>query len=407
MMKQLRYSIISNAISNRLSGMCLLVSITSLFLGILVIVILIGTGYRLIVSQTGERHYPNYFYTQDEYSLDQLDIHRLPLEKMWEISTEKFIDRPPLYHNGIILLQSNRTIWATSKYGEKLWSHQEKSKIRYVLVSDGAVIFETFDFFSPLSAIALPDGHLLWQSSDSPRVVKNDLDNLIVVAWNKQKSYQAITPNDGKVEWQYSLSNADPRMLLITIDAVKQKVYLRDNAGTIVFNGITGTLEKRFSSNALHFPSWANSGKLYVQETTPDKLIAIDGEHNHILWEVETPRYKQFPPVFTAKTIFVGDITGKLIAIRQDTGRILWQYPSYQNVALVSNIIVVNDIVYGIFSDGRLIGFQRQTGKIVGYIQFAGVSNTLEQTTIPGIATSENELFVSLGYKKLYAFHIQ
>jgi len=397
-----------SVVPNRLRGVCLLVSIAGLILGVLVVVILIGIGYSLIIYQTGGQHYPNYFYTQNEYPLDKLDIHHLPLEKLWEISTEQFIDRPPLYHGGIIFLQSNRTIWAINEHGEKLWSHQEENKIRHILVSDGAVIFETFALLSPLSAVALQDGHLLWQSSDSPRVVKNDFNGLIVVAWNKQKLYQAITANDGRVKWQYSPPKMDPRMLLVTIDAVEQTVYLRDNEGTVTLNGTTGVIENRFSSKAFHFPSWAKSGKLYVQETTPDKLIAIDGERNHILWEVKTPRYKLFPPVFTAETIFIGDITGNLVAIRQDTGEILWQYPSRQNTnTLVSNIIVIDDIVYGIFSDGRLIGFQRQTGKIVGYIQFAGVSNTLEQTTIPGIIASENKLFVSLGYKKLYAFRIQ
>lgn len=398
----------TNVFLKKFGVSCLISLIVFVALAFLLILALIGIGSGLTFSQIGEKTYPKDFYKQKEYSFDEIKPQGVPLSKSWEITAEGFIDIPPLYQNSIVLLKSDQTIWAIDEYGSKLWQYTAGTRIQDVLINEGVVIFNTFAIQSPLIAIDLYTGHLLWQSSDSARDIEIGADASIIVGWDKQNLYQSLDIRDGTVNWQYKPLNTDSRSLLVTVDASLNKVYLYDNEGSTILNSRNGTIEKHIFSSDLPFPSWATSGKLYIQETNPGKLNAIESNNNRVLWEVETPRYKNFPPIFTNSYIYLGDTTGKLVAISQHNGEILWKYPSQkENVKLVSNLAVSNSVIYGIFSDARLIGFDVKSGQILGYIQFAGVSNTLSQPTIAGIAISEDKLFVSLGYKKLYAFDIR
>jgi hypothetical protein len=66
--------------------------------------------------------------------------------------------------------------------------------------------------------------------------------------------------------------------------------------------------------------------------------------------------------------------------------------------------VVLDGVLYGIFSDARLRGFDLATGQEIGHIQFVDVSDVSYDVTVPGLAASEDMLFVSLGKTKLYAF---
>jgi outer membrane protein assembly factor BamB len=116
-----------------------------------------------------------------------------------------------------------------------------------------------------------------------------------------------------------------------------------------------------------------------------------------------------FEPWIYGNGLYIATRDGTLLAINRHTGDTLWQYPrgteSSPPVELLSNPVVFDGIVYGIFSDARLRGFDASTGQEIGHIQFVDVANDpLLQRTVPGLAVSEDMLFVSLGKTKLYAF---
>jgi outer membrane protein assembly factor BamB len=116
-----------------------------------------------------------------------------------------------------------------------------------------------------------------------------------------------------------------------------------------------------------------------------------------------------FEPWIYGNGLYIATLEGTLLAVNRHTGDALWQYPrgteSPPPIELPSNPVVFNDIVYGIFSDARLRGFDASTGQEIGHIQFMDVANDpLLQRTVPGLAVSEDMLFVSLGKTKLYAF---
>lgn len=118
-----------------------------------------------------------------------------------------------------------------------------------------------------------------------------------------------------------------------------------------------------------------------------------------------------FKPVVHENALYIRTLQGALLAINRHTGDIQWEYPFYSDstapLKLLSNPIVFDGIVYGIFSDARLRGFDAVTGQEIGHIQFVDVANDpLSQRTVPGLASSDNMLFVSLGKTKLYAFEV-
>jgi outer membrane protein assembly factor BamB len=386
----------------------LLIPILGLICVLFWVLIVLGAGVNVLTYQQKDVPYPKQFYTQLEYSLDGLPVEGLLLTKLWEISADGFIDRPPLHRNGVIVLQSDTTIWSVNEEGDLLWKVEANNRINNVWVTDEVVLFNTFASSRPLIAINLKDGSFLWQSSDEVGDADIGKNNSIVVGWNERLLYQSIDAKNGKINWQYRPTNVNVRSLNVISDPHKNLVYIQEEGETIVLNGTSGVIEDRFPTTKIPFPNWVESGTLFFEEATPGKLVAIDSKDYHTLWEVKTPTYKYSPPTFTNSMIYIGNILGKLVAIDRYSGNIVWEYPSPQaTTELVSNVAVVNDTVYAIFSDGRLIGFDAKSGRSLGHIQFAGVSNTLQQVTIAGIAASEDTLFVSLGYKKLYAFRIQ
>jgi hypothetical protein len=68
--------------------------------------------------------------------------------------------------------------------------------------------------------------------------------------------------------------------------------------------------------------------------------------------------------------------------------------------------VILDSIAYAIFSDAKLRGFDAITGQELGYIQFVDVSSVPYDLTVPGLASSDHLLFVSLGKTKLYAFEV-
>ncbi len=115
-----------------------------------------------------------------------------------------------------------------------------------------------------------------------------------------------------------------------------------------------------------------------------------------------------------------------MAALDRDTFEVKWQYQPQHKLPLLklltlSPVAIFNGVGYAIFSDATLRAFELETGQEIGYWQPEGLDLmfwpgcTLRIPRLPnpfdcvlssgvGMATSENNLFVSFGDGKLYAF---
>jgi outer membrane protein assembly factor BamB len=191
------------------------------------------------------------------------------------------------------------------------------------------------------------------------------------------------------------------------------ELHVVDQTGTqVVLDSGTGDLRRQLSRELFGggAPMAVTGGILYVRETNPDVLSAVDSRRSRILWTKSYPAHTyMFEPLIYGDGLYIATSEGTLLTLNRHTGDALWQYPrgtgSPPSIELLSNPVVFEGIVYGIFSDARLRGFDASTGQEMGHIQFVDVANDpLLQRTVPGLAVSEDMLFVSLGKTKLYAF---
>jgi outer membrane protein assembly factor BamB len=143
----------------------------------------------------------------------------------------------------------------------------------------------------------------------------------------------------------------------------------------------------------------------------PESLLAVDGQDNQPLWTKSyshSPGGVEFEPIVYEDVVYIRTSQEDLLAIDLYTGELWWRYPivseSTASRRLLSDLVVLRGVLYGIFSDARLHGFDPVTGHEIGHIQFVDVSKVSNAVTVPGLAASEDMLFVSLGKTRLYAF---
>ena len=92
-----------------------------------------------------------------------------------------------------------------------------------------------------------------------------------------------------------------------------------------------------------------------------------------------------------------------------NTGESFWEYHPAGGVEVISNVAVLNDLVYFLASDKTLRAVELHTGKQVGQLQSRYLRSWHdlelgEYISVPGVAASESLLFVSFGGRTLYAF---
>jgi outer membrane protein assembly factor BamB len=187
-------------------------------------------------------------------------------------------------------------------------------------------------------------------------------------------------------------------------DTFAHEVYARDDTDRrVVLDGQTGRLRRRLgketSAGAARI---VKNGILYIEQSHPGYLLAVDGREDRVLWTKNyPPPDRMFKPVMYDEILYTRTSQDAILAISRHTGDILWQFPyeadSSASLHLLSNLVILDRIVYGIFSDARLRGFDAVTGREIGHVQFADVANVLyTDLTVPGLASSDNMLFVSL-----------
>jgi outer membrane protein assembly factor BamB len=372
--------------------------------------------YSELTSQDKEIEYPPEILDGNEDRLVDLNVIGLPLAPTWEYQSPGPIDRPPQYKAGHLILKGGKFLRSVNaRSGREEWYYESTRRIyapysAEIVVTAEVVAFQTYLWPSTLQIIDLETGLYRWETQSIVRWLGSDNKGRLFIGTSDD--YQAVDAASGQVLWVSDIGPEDRGGATILYDPSLGELHVEDETGTpIVLDSGTGDLRRQFSRELFGggAPMAVTDGILYVGERNPDVLSAVDGRRSRILWtkSYPAPAY-MFELWIYGDGLYIATREGTLLAINRHTGDTLWQYPrgteSPPPVELLSNPVVFDGIVYGIFSDARLHSFDAATGQEIGYIQFVDVSNVPLDLTVPGLASSDKMLFVSLGKTKLYAF---
>lgn len=370
---------------------------------------------RLFPPPTPLGWYPQELLDGQEDRLADLVVVGLPLSSAWEYQAPTPIDRAPLYRAGHIVLHGHYEFWALkADSGIEAWRYWTGNRIddsypHDIVILDEVVAFQTIPAPSPLHVIDLTTGRDLWETLFIVRGVGTDDKSRLFIP--ELDAYQALDAVSGEVTW---VSEVKPQIRtgFALYDPSTRELYGRDmNLTWVVMDGETGELLRELNGEMFGDggPLIVNEGVLFCEEYSPDRLFAVDGRENKLLWTKDySPAGSIFTPMAYENTLYTRTLSQALLALDLQTGDVQWQYPngraSSTSLRLLSNLVVLDGVLYGIFSDARLRGFDPVTGQEIGHIQFVDVSEVSNAVTVPGLAASEDMLFVSLGKTKLYAF---
>jgi outer membrane protein assembly factor BamB len=381
---------------------------------------ILSTSFGLGTHRRGIE-YPSELLDRNEDGLADLNVTGLPLSPVWEYQAPGPISRPPLFYASHIILKGDKAIWSVNaSSGDEEWSYESNYRIAppytdNVGVSDGIVLFQTYPWPSRLYAIDLETGHDLWETQSVVRGLASDDESQLFIA--STDSFQALDAANGQANWVSDVRPSERGASNLLYDLSARELYgWNDDGILVVLDKENGRLRRELSEfseellNGAGSVKIANDGILYVEKLYPASLIAMDSLERRTLWTKNcSPRNPMFQPLMYEDSLFIKTSQGSLLAVNRQAGDILWQFPhnigSSTSPELLSNLVILDGIVYGIFSDARLRGFDASTGQEIGHIQFVDVANVpYTNLTVPGLAASDNMLFVSLGKTKLYAF---
>lgn len=375
--------------------------------------------YSELTSEDREIKYPPEILDGNEDRLADLTVIGLPLSPLWEYQAPRPIERPPLYRASQVILIGDKNFWSVNVVsGEEQWRYASVRRIDAsysdnVLVVDSVLAFQMLPSPGPLYTVDLKTGHDRWETQSIVRWLGSDHKGRLFVGTSD--AYQAVDAASGQVLWVSDIGPEERGGATILYDPSLGELHVEDENGTpIVLDSGTGDLRRQLSRELLGGGARmaVNGGILYVRQTNPAALSAVDSRRSRILWTKSYPApTRMFEPLIYGNGLYIATREGTLLAINRHTGDTLWQYPrgteSPTPMELLSNPVVLDGIVYGIFSDARLRGFNAATGQEIGHIEFVDVANVpYTDLTVPGLAASDNMLFVSLGKTKLYAFEV-
>jgi outer membrane protein assembly factor BamB len=361
----------------------------------------------------GATAYPPELLDGNEARLADLTIVGLPLSPAWEYQAPGLIERPPLHRAGYVVVRGREDFWAVdADSGIEKWRYRADYGMFAPLpdisfLVDRVLAFQTYP---SLQAIDLETGLHKWETPLGVRGLASDYETRLFVA--SENTYQALEAVSGRVLWTSDVRPIERGESPIWYDSSAKELYAwEDTRILVVLDSHTGEVRRKLNRMLWDgSPLIVHNGVLLFGRG-PESLSAVDGQDNQPLW---TKSYSHSPggvesePIVYEGVVYIRTTQEDLLAIDLYTGELQWRYPivtgSTASGRLLSNLVVLRGVLYGIFSDARLRGFDPVTGQEIGHIQFVDVSEVSNAVTVPGLAASEDMLFVSLGKTKLYAF---
>lgn len=231
------------------------------------------------------------------------------------------------------------------------------------------------DYSGNISAIALPNGELLWEVS---------------------------LPDAGRGGSMHL--STDNRLIIDLL------------TGLWVLDAETGSVIEQFPPNSSAYTVLYNN-MLLVGEGDSDSMKSVSIETGETIWE---NRYRPFigyeqPTLFNGNLYFIGEQAADMAfyriyatSVSLNDGKIVWQASAADKIGLLSGIDILKGTGYAIFEDGTVRSIDLDNGKIDVVLQSEALAywGNVDSSyfPVPGLAASDEMLFASFGCSTLYAF---
>lgn len=348
-----------------------------------------------------------------------------PLTLTWEVDLGRSTYERPAHLDGLVFMPAD-TRFSSQWYGieaatgQVVWSQDTgKYKFRRCLTSDYLVISGQGGI---LFVLKPQTGDIMWQGDrrhGTGGTAATCSDKLVFVADSRSTIY-TFDILTGHPFWMVENLGTNLHDPIYNPEADEVIAYGPEGVlNTIDAN--QGRLVRSFEEVAIPpYEEWRGSiylidqGQLFIGGTVLD---ATTGQLIH-----KENRYGGLvPPALFGDTIYISDNRQGIIALNRETFAVKWIYQPRQKLewyplVTLSQVVVLDEFGYAIFSDGTLRAFDIETGQELGYWQpdakdlwgwpicMPPIIPGCIKTARVGLATSDDTLFVSFGDGKLYAF---
>ncbi len=330
----------------------------------------------------------------------------LPLQLAWQFSVEgwKFVESygVPDYANGQVIFWSDATIYALDgQTGEKKWEYNVGGFIYQVQVNGQAVaalaqIPRKWLIGDTLIVLNM-EGQKVWERDGFFRSFCLG-DGLVFAALEGYiRAYELAT---GKQVWENR--EAGESHFETTLFWGGDVLYV-EGSNLRLLDPRSGEILQEITVQTQRTALFGDF--LYTIDWSVVTITAIDRVHGRVIWS--RPYYPSRDP-FSRLTvvdgvIYVPNQRGSILAIRGEDGELIWRSPEGGDV--LSNVVVMNGVVYAIFEDRTLRGFDAETGEEIGRLRFSGVGGVSigGPVGIPKIGIAEDLLLVTPDSLTLFA----
>jgi outer membrane protein assembly factor BamB len=253
--------------------------------------------------------------------------------------------------------------------GDELWAYNAGSSITHFEVSDDWVVLLKRVFARDvLVVLSASTGEVIWQREGLIRSFYLSDNQLFAAFEGYIRAYDVTT---GEQLWD----NQEAATSHWETHLVYEKGLLYVEAETLrVLDADTGDFLKEFDLQTAPGRTIIFKGMLYTANDWNEELLAVNGLTGEIVWRKRIPlaRYRHTPDLIDG-ILYVTTEEGHLLAIDRNDGSLLWEYSDSPAVRVISNIVILHEVVYAVFADDTLRGIDALTGHEVGHLQAEGI----------------------------------
>ncbi len=356
-----------------------------------------------------------------------------PLTEKWQVDLGDASHDSPVYQDGLLFYPvdidtsfgTRQSYWygLDAATGQIIWSQQVGKQYNFhrCLTKDHLIVS------GPWSLLALKPqtGEILWQGTERSywAIACNERAVFTIVprGW-----VSALNISTGEHLWNGANPQKDFSSLVYNAEANEViALEMFSPRDFYVIDPKSGELQRSFQG--VEFPPlnvWQR-GVVYVVNNNYlfNGGTVIDTQTGQVIHHEE--RYALYPPTLTDDTMYLSTVKEGIVALDREQYELQWRYhpPSlslFKGVSLVplTQVAILDNIGYVIFSDATLRAFDLGTGQELGYwqpdketlsqwpfacLRFPRRDDCL-QSAMVGLTAANDMLFVSFGDGKLYAF---
>lgn len=343
----------------------------------------------------------------------KITIENLPLVSQWTFSTPDPIRRIALAPPNAILVRTENNLFAVdTQNGETLWQIPLEPYSTKLQV-DGNIVYA--EQGAGLKALALSDGHLLWQIQEQVAGIQSveyviDAGRLYVL-WRGDGSIRAYSSRDGTLLWSssvpdcwgfnYGISNN-------TMIARGERIFVLCQNSIVTMDAASGAFVSR-TQDEIKLDDWSRILEDTVYTDVGMLLEAREPGTGRLRWKLESPNKSASEFNVVAGRLYVrfnhwgtsGGLVGySIAAIDPDTGQLIWEQELEDGPR--APVALLDKIIYVLLVNGSVSGLDAGTGKPVGTLRYS-VSSTSTYANAAALATDGDLLFVTFGDTNLFA----